>query len=335
MPRLLITANAFAVSGPEATAPLTAAGVEVVPAPKMGPLTEEELIPLLAEVEVVVASSDAYTARVLASAPRLKGIVRWGVGVDSIDLAAATARGVVVVNAPGTNTQAVADYTFGLMLNLARRLCEGRKVMEAGGWREGRGVELWGKTLGVVGFGAIGRAVGRRGLGFDMRVLAYDPYLPASAIEAAGAEPAALPHLLREADFVTLHATLTPASRHMIDEAALRSMKPAAYLINAGRGALVDETALLRALDEGWIAGAGVDAYVQEPPPADHPLRRHPRCFATPHNAFNTVEVAERTNRIVVEAVLAILGGRRPAHVLNLEVYEGGSGEPERRIDYQ
>jgi phosphoglycerate dehydrogenase-like enzyme len=321
---ILVTANAFAVSGPEVAAPLVRAGAELVHAPVMGPLTEETLIPLIGDVDVVIASSDAYTARVLAAAPRLRGIVRWGVGFDSIDLGAATARSIVVANTPGANTEAVADYVFGLMLNVARHLCEGRAAMLLGEWPQLRGVELHRKTLGIVGFGAIGRAVGRRASGFSMRVLAHDPHVAAAEMKRLGAEKTGLAELLQQSDFVTLHAALTPDSREILDEAALRSMKPTAYLINCGRGALVDELALARALDEGWIAGAGVDCYVEEPPPADHPLRRHPRCFATPHNAFNTAETAGRVNRIVVRSVLDILKGCRPPHVVNPEVYGRG-----------
>jgi phosphoglycerate dehydrogenase-like enzyme len=319
--RILVTARAFSVCCPGASEPLTAAGMEVVHAPQMGPLREEQIVPLLDGVDAVVASSDAYTARALAAAPRLKGIVRWGVGIDSIDLEAATRHGVVVANVPGANTESVADYTFGLLLNLARPFCEGRAAMAAGEWRQEPGVEVWRKTIGIVGFGAIGRAVGRRARGFSMRVLAHDPYARPDAFAAEGAEPVSLPDLLREADFVTLHAMLTPETRGMIDQAALRSMKPTAYLVNAGRGALVDESALRLALEEGWIAGAGIDCYVDEPATAEHPLVRHPRCFATPHNAFNTAEVSERINGIIAEQVLDILRQRRPRYPVNPDVY--------------
>lgn len=322
MHRVLVTANAFAASGPEAAGPLRQAGVEVVHAPRMGPLREEEVLPLLDGVDALIASNDAYTARVLAAVPRLKAICRWGVGLDGIDLDAATARGIVVTNTPGGNTQAVADYVLGLMLNVARPLCEGRSTLSAGGWRERRGVEVWEKTLGIVGFGAIGRAVCQRARGFAMRVLAYDPYAPSVAVEQLGAEPTPLADLLARSDFVTLHASLTPETKRMIAERELRAMKTTAFLINAGRGDLVDEDALRRALDEGWIAGAGLDCFSVEPLPPGHPLAAHPRCFATPHNAFNTVEAAARINHEVVEQVLDVLQGRRPRHVVNPRVYE-------------
>jgi phosphoglycerate dehydrogenase-like enzyme len=314
---VLATANAFIESGDRAAAPLRAAGVEVRPAPRPGPLPADELLPLLDGCDAVIASSDPYTRDVLAAAPRLRLIARWGVGIDTIDLDAATELGVAVANAPGCTTEAVADYTFAMLLAVARHLCPAWKVMSAGGWEEFRGVDVWRKCLGIVGFGAIGRAVARRAAGFSMTVLAHDPVVPPETIAAAGARPVSQPELLAQADFVTLHAAVTPGSAGMIDAAALRRMKPTAYLINAGRGRLVDEAALLQALQEEWIAGAAIDVYTQEPPPPDHPFRRLPNCLALPHNAFNTVETAAAVNAAVVENVLAVVRGDLPPGLVN------------------
>jgi phosphoglycerate dehydrogenase-like enzyme len=310
--RVLVTANAFLESGETAAGPLVAAGAELVAAPRPGPLPEAELIDCLAGCDAVIASSDPYTRAVLQAAPRLRLIARWGVGVDSIDLAAATERGVLVANAPGLTTEAVADYTFAMLLALARRLCPARELMAAGGWGEFRGVDVWRKCLGIVGFGAIGRAVARRAAGFEMTVLACDPHVDAATVTATGARPVALTELLAEADFVTLHAALTPETAGLIDEAALRAMKPAAFLINAARGGLIDEPALLRALREGWIAGAALDVYAAEPLPPAHPLRRLPNCLALPHNAFNSAVTAAAVNHAVTENVLAVMRGEPP-----------------------
>jgi D-3-phosphoglycerate dehydrogenase len=318
--RVLVTANAFMDSGEEVVRPLVEAGAGIVMAPRPGPLPEEELLSCLAGFDAVIASSDPYSRRVLAALPRLRLIARWGVGVDNIDLAAATEHGVAVTNAPGATTEAVADYTFAMLLALVRHLCPARELMAAGGWGEFRGVEIWRKRLGIVGFGAIGRAVARRAAGFAMTVLAYDPGVDRAAMAAAGVHSAPLPELLAEADFVTLHAALTPATVGMIDAAALRTMKPSAYLINAARGRLVDEAALLQALQEGWIAGAALDVYAEEPPPPDHPLRRLPNCLALPHNAFNTVETAAAVNRAVQENVLAVVRGSRPPGLVNTDL---------------
>jgi phosphoglycerate dehydrogenase-like enzyme len=315
--RVLVTANAFLESGEAVAGPLRKAGAAIVPAPRPGPLPEAELISCLDGCDAVVASSDPYTRTVLQAAPRLRLIARWGVGVDSVDLAAATERGVLVANTPGLTTEAVADYTFAMMLALARRLCPARELMVAGGWGEFRGVDVWRKCLGIIGFGAIGRAVARRADGFSLRILAYDPNLAEETVTAAGAHPASLPELLAEADFVTLHAALTPATSRMIDAAALQAMKPTAFLINAARGGLIDEAALLRALQKGWIAGAALDVYAAEPLPAEHALRRLPNCLALPHNAFNSVETAAAVNRAVVENVLAVMRGEPPPGLVN------------------
>ncbi len=318
--RVLVTANAFTGSGEAAARPLRAAGAAVVTAPRPGPLPEAELVRCLEGFDAVIASSDPYTRAVLMAAPRLKLIARWGVGIDSIDLKAASELGVAAANAPGTTTEAVADYTWAMLLAAARHLCPARELMASGGWGEFRGVEVWQKTLGIVGFGAIGRAVARRAAGFAMTVLAYDPHLSPEAIRAAGAAPVALHELMAAADFVTLHAALMPETERLIDAAALAAMKPSAYLINAGRGRLLDEAALINTLREGRIAGAALDVYAEEPLPADHPLRRLPNCLALPHNAFNTVEAAAAVNRAVVENVLAVMRGERPPGLVNTDL---------------
>jgi phosphoglycerate dehydrogenase-like enzyme len=318
---LLVTADAFRQSAGTAETPIRDAGGEVLYPPRMGPLTPEELIPYLQKADAVVAAMDPYTNGVLEACPRLRAIIRWGTGYDSVDLAACTARGVAACNAPGLNVEAVADHVFAVMLALARRLPHQIAVVRAGAWEEVRGVELFRKTLGIAGFGAIGKAVARRARGFDCRVLAYDPILsPAAAVEH-GAEPADLHRLFGEADFVTLHAALTTESRGMVGEDLLRRMKPTAYFINAARGPLVDEDALLRALTDGWIAGAAVDTYTREPLRPDHPLRHLPNCLATPHSAFNTAEAAAATNACVAEQVVAVLRGERPRFPLNPEVF--------------
>lgn len=319
---VLVTANAFRESGAEAEKPILAAGGEVLYPHRMGPLAAEELIPWLQRADAVIAATDPYTGAVLNACPRLRVIARWGTGYDSVDLAACVERGVVACNAPGMNVETVADYVFGVMLALARKFPHQMAVMSSGGWAEVRGVELFRKTIGIVGFGSIGRAVARRARGFDCRVLAYDPFLSSEQVRDRGGEPATLDRVFQEADFVTLHASLTGDNRGMVHERLLRSMKPGAYFVNAARGPLVDEEALIRALREGWIAGAAVDAYTVEPLRPDHPFRHLPNCLATPHSAFNTVEACAATNRAVAEAVVTGLCGGRPAFTLNPEVFD-------------
>lgn len=331
---VLVTARAFSVSGQKAREALEGAGCRVILAPRYGPLLEEELIPLLADCEAVIASSDSYTARVFAACPRLKIVARCGVGIDSVDLGAAAAAGVVVTNTPGAMTDAVADYTFGLIFAVARRIPEGDALMRTGGWGEYPGTLVCGKTLGLVGFGQIGQGVARRAVGFGMRILAFDPAFPLSESSAMpvptppdrhptpAVEFTTLDALLAQSDFVSVHAPATPETRGMLNAARFAQMKPTAYLINTARGALVDEAALLEALETGRIGGAAIDVYTQEPLPPNHPLRRAPRCVLTPHNAFNAVESVEAMSLLSAESILTLLRGARPASVCNPAVWD-------------
>jgi phosphoglycerate dehydrogenase-like enzyme len=242
-------------------------------------------------------------------------------------MAAATEAGVVATNTPGAMTDAVADYTFALMLGIARRIPEGDALIRSGGWGEYPGVLVAGKTLGLVGAGQIGQGVLRRAQGFGMRILAYDPPLQARG-GLDGATFTDLDTLLAESDFVSVHAPSMPETRNMFNAARFAQMKPSAYFINTARGALVDEEALRDALERGVIAGAATDVYQQEPLPADHPLRNAPRCVLTPHNAFNAVEAAAAMSLLSAEAILDLMHGKYPASVCNPAVW----ASPARRV---
>jgi D-3-phosphoglycerate dehydrogenase / 2-oxoglutarate reductase len=325
--RVLVTARAFWASGQRAAAALSEAGFAVVHSPEAGPYLADRLAPLLADFDAIIGSSDDYSVALFRACPRLKVVSRCGVGIDSVDLAAATAAGVIVTNTPGTMTDAVADYTFALMLSLARRIVESDAMMRSGGWGEFPGVLVWGKTLGLVGCGQIGQAVARRAAGFGMRILAFDPRLAASG---KGALPPGMPsiefvelsELLARSDFVSVHAPSLPETRDLFDERRFEQMKPTAYLINTARGALIDEAALARALESRTIAGAAIDVYGQEPLPADHPLRRAPRCILTPHNAFNAAEAAEAMSTMSAQNIIALWAGRCPDTVCNPAVWQ-------------
>jgi phosphoglycerate dehydrogenase-like enzyme len=319
---ILVTARAFWVSGQAAADDLKAAGCRVIHSPSAGPVPEAQLVHLLQPCDAVIASSDPYTASVFARCPRLKVVSRCGVGIDSVDIPAATDAGVIVTNTPGAMTDAVGDYTFALLLGITRRIHEGDALMRSGGWGEYPGVLICGKTLGLVGFGQIGQAVARRAAGFDMRVLAYDPPVQQRGV------PAGLPSvrftdldtLLAESDFLSVHAPNLPETRNLFNAERFAKMKPTAYFVNTARGPLVDEAALIRALENSVIAGAAIDVYQQEPLPANHPLRKTPRLLLTPHNAFNAVEAAEAMSRLSVANVLAVLRGERPAGLVNPDV---------------
>jgi phosphoglycerate dehydrogenase-like enzyme len=324
--KVLVTARAFWVSGAEARQALVDAGCDVRDAPKAGPIPQPELIELLRGADAIVAASDPFDVGVFTACPDLRVVSRCGVGIDSVSLPDATAAGVIVTNTPGAITEAVGDYTFALMLGIARRIAEGDALMRSGGWGEYPGVLVWGKTLGLVGFGQIGRSVARRARGFNMRVLAYDP--PAaesgSAREEFGGsvEFTDLETLLRESDYVSLHAPNLPETRRMFNAERFAQMKRCAYFINTARGALVDEAALADALEQGVIAGAAVDVYEKEPCPADTPLRSAPRCLLTPHNAFNAVEAAANMSMRSAENLTALIRGERPAAICNPEVLD-------------
>ncbi len=292
---------------------------EVVTAPATD---EATILGLVRDVDaIVIRAIGKVTPAVMAAAPRLKVIGRHGVGLETIDVPAATERGIWVVYTPEANTESVAEHFVGLALALAKRILEADQALRAGQWKvryEYIGRELAGKTLGVVGFGRIGRATARIAhFGFGMPILYYDIVAPPAALEAeTQAKRVSLDELLRTADFVSLNLPLTPETRHMIGREQIRLMKPTAYLLNLGRGPLWDEKAVLEALDGQWIAGAGTDVFEDEPTPMDHPLFRHRRVVCTPHMAAHTDEAMRRMS-LVAEDVIAVLEGREPKYPAN------------------
>jgi D-3-phosphoglycerate dehydrogenase len=258
---------------------------------------------------VIVRSASRITRDALRYATRLRLIGRAGVGVDNIDVEAATERGIAVLNAPSGNTVSAAELAFALLLALVRRLPAADRSMKAGEWdrKSFGGIELYGKTLGLVGAGRIGTAVAQRARAFGMRVVAYDPYLSAARARELEIELAPLDAVLERSDVISLHVPLTDATRNLIGEAQLRRMKQNAFLVNAARGGVVNEAALYRALTEGWIAGAALDVFEQEPPPADHPLRSLPNVVLTPHLGAATLEAQENVAIEIADAVRAAL----------------------------
>lgn len=290
---------------------------------KYGPLPEAEIHALLTNIDAVYSSVDRYTAAVLASpeASRLKLISRWGVGYDSIDVAAATREGIVVAYTPGLLNEAVADYAMALLFAVARRVHDGHLSMRAGKWAPTWGHDIAGKTLGLVGCGRIGQAVAKRAAGFGMRLLAFDP-VPNPAAQSLGIEFVTLEELLAASDFVSLHAALTPETRGLMGPAQFRRMKPTAYLVNTARGAVVDEAALVQALNEGWIAGAALDAFITEPLPAHHPLLTAANLLLTPHQASFGFDTGSRVSEAAAQAIVDCHSGRRPRWVVNPEVFD-------------
>jgi D-3-phosphoglycerate dehydrogenase/(S)-sulfolactate dehydrogenase len=271
-------------------------------------------------VEGVVAGVDPFTARVMESAPQLKVIARAGVGYDSIDLKAATSRGVVVTINPGVNRHAVAEYTFALMLTCSRRLAEALPSVKSGAWGRFEGFDLAGRTLGIVGLGTIGKEVAQRARAFEMRILAYDVYQDWQFAEEHGVVFAGLDELLMESDFVTLHAALDGNSRHMINAERLALMKPTAYLINTARGGLVDQEALIETLRARKIGGAALDVYEREPLEAGSPLRDLDNAYLTSHLAGVSADATRISVHLAVENAMRVLRGERPHSCVNPEV---------------
>ncbi|HUJ28109.1 MAG TPA: phosphoglycerate dehydrogenase [Myxococcales bacterium] len=259
---------------------------------------------------LAVRSATRVTADLLAAAPRLRVIGRAGTGVDNIDLAAATRRGVVVMNAPGGNSVSVAEHTLALLLSLARSVADASQSTRSGKWEKKKfssGRELQGKTLGVIGTGNIGALVVQRAKAFGMRVIAYDPFLSDDAANKLGVELVALAEIFRRADAITLHVPLTEQTKNMVGAKQLESMKPGALLINCARGGLVDERALADALRSKHLGGAALDVFDIEPPPADHPLFACENFIATPHLGGSTEDAQQSVAVIVCEAMVEFL----------------------------
>jgi glyoxylate reductase len=317
--RILVTARTLDAVGQEAVAALRAAGCEVDIRP--GPHPAQTVMGMLNGHDACYASTDKFTAEVLSSpgAANLKCISRWGVGYDSIDVGAATKQGIVVCYTPGLLDEAVADFAFALMLSMARRLHVGYDNLRQNVWRGEWGHDVHGKTLGLLGCGRIGQAMARRAVGFKMRVIAFDP-APSEPARKLGVTFVTLDELLAQSDYLSLHPALTPQTRGIIGEAQLRKMKRTAYLINTGRGPLVDEAALVKILHEGVIAGAALDTFVTEPLQTDHPIRKCPNVLLTPHLAGFSRGSGERVSAVSARALLDLMNGKKPEFVVNPDV---------------
>jgi D-3-phosphoglycerate dehydrogenase len=297
---------------------------------------EDDLIRKVCEnkPKVIVSEYFRITSQVMDASPNLRGIVVWGVGYDHVDVEAASERGIYVVNTAGSNAESVAEHVFGLILCLSRKIHRLDDFVRTGRWvtREESGLppglvaqDIYGKTIGIIGLGAVGSRVARIARGFNMRILAYDPYISPETARERGAELVSLEKLLRESDFITLHVPLNKETERMISVKELSLMKPTAYLINTSRGRVIDEEALIKALEEKKIAGAGLDVFIEEPVSLDNPLLKFDNVIVTPHCAGNSIEALEKTSLMVAEEVVRILNGEVPKNLVNrLQLIEKG-----------
>jgi len=320
-------ALAETVELPIAGAPVTAALGDIaavrsvaLPYKPLTPAEEEKYATELRGAAAILLRSGYVTASLLDRLPDLRVIAVHGAGVDPVDVAACTERGVLVTNTPGANADAVAEITIALILSLLRRIPEAaHRATAERAWDAARhtGGELKGRTLGLVGFGQIGKRVCTIAKAFGAKVIAADPVQTADAIRTAGAEPMTLPALLAAADIISLHAPAIPATHHMIDEAALATMKPGAMLVNCARGSLVDETALATALTAGTLGGAALDVLEGEPPDPASPIYDAPNVILTPHMAGSTRECLETIARTAGEDIARVLRGEAPRFPVN------------------
>jgi D-3-phosphoglycerate dehydrogenase len=266
--KILVTPRSFGKTNPVLFERLSAAGLEAIRNDTGGILSAQQMREKIADCRGVILGVDPLNAEVLAAAPLLRAVAKYGVGVDNIDLDVCRARGIAVSRTVGANSNAVADCAFALMLAVARKTALIDRRCRKRDWSKITGIDLYGKTLGIVGFGAVGKCVAKRARGFSMRVLAHDPVFDHEAAAALDVEKADVDSICREADFISLHSSLNETTRNCINEQRLALMKKTAVLVNTARGGLVDESALLAALREGRIYGAGLDVFEEEPPSA-------------------------------------------------------------------
>ncbi|QOX65263.1 phosphoglycerate dehydrogenase [Anoxybacterium hadale] len=280
------------------------------------PLSEDELIPLLADCDGYIAGLDFVTENVLKSCTRLKVVSRYGAGYDRVDIAAAKSLNIPVTNTPGVNAEAVGELAFGLALSVARKIPYLHTNLCGGGWIRSTGIELKGKTIGIMGLGAIGKVVARCAKGFDMEVIAYDPYINAAYCEENGITSASFDEVIMQADVISLHLPLMASTHHMISASAIAKMRPTAILVNTSRGGLIDEDAAYDALKAGRLGGLALDAFEIEPP-TESPLFSLYEVVATPHTGAHTAEAMENMAVLSVQNLIDVLESKPCPFIVN------------------
>jgi D-3-phosphoglycerate dehydrogenase len=312
--RVLVTPTSYARDDPRLRTELEAAVGEVIYNSSGRPLSPAELVELLPGCHGYIAGLDTVNHTALEAADQLRVIARYGAGVDRVDLEAARGKGIIVTNTPGANSISVAELAVGLVLALARMIPMANAATKAGEWPRLAGVSLEGKVIGLLGLGAVGKHVARRLAGFDCTMVAYDPVADEAFAKEYHVTLQSRDEVIRQADFLSLHVPVLPETRGMVDASFLRQMKPGAFLINTARGELIDELALLEALQSGRLRGAALDAFAKEPPGADNPLFALPQVVATPHTGAHTDGATNAMGWGALGDCLAVLRGEEPAH---------------------
>lgn len=295
---------------------------EVILYPSTKNMTEDEILTWAAGCCAHICGGVQYSARVMDGLPDLKMIARIGVGYETVDIPAASERKILVTTTPGAGAETVSEHAITMIAALSRRIFENDRMVRSGGWTTITGHSIYRRTLGIIGFGLIGRQLARWAKGFDMKILAYDPIPDETYAKENGVTYVSLETLLKESDYVSLHLPLMPSTRGLIGEKELSLMKPEAFLVNAARGGIVDEAALYRALKENRIAGAALDVFEQEPIPADHPLLTLDNVIFSPHMAGSTFEGLDAIVGMAVQNVCSMLDGKRPAGLRNPQIFQ-------------
>jgi D-3-phosphoglycerate dehydrogenase len=314
-------------ANPEAALPIERAVLEPLGALLVGAgsTKPDAIVAAAQDAHVLLSEGTPVGAALLARLPRLRAVVSYSIGLDHIDLDAATAQGIVVAHTPGFCADEVSSHVLLFVLACARRLLPLDRQVRGGWWPDGRALEaellpmggLRGETLGLLGFGAIARMAADKARAFGMQIIAHDPFADPALFARHAVEAVGLDELLGQSDYLSLHTPLLPATRGLLDAARLRLMKPSAFLINTSRGAVIDESALLVALREGWIAGAALDVFAEEPPPPDHPLFKLENLIVTPHSAFCSDASYRRVREMAAEAAACVLRGEWPPALAN------------------
>jgi D-3-phosphoglycerate dehydrogenase len=307
-PQVLIATRSFGSASPKPMQMLMDAGVEIVRVDANSPSVQDEILELVPETSAIIVGLVPITKKIIEKSTKLKIVSMYGVGVNHIDLEAARKKGVIVTNCPGSNDQAVADLTMGLMITVARNIPQIDRDIRDGYWKKYLGGELWQKKLGLIGLGNIAKGVVHRAKGFGMKISAYDPYASTDVADAHGVQLVSFEEVVSESDFISLHAPLTEETKCMFGREQFKRMMPTTYLINTARGGLVDEQALYVALSNGEIAGAGLDVFVEEPL-KDSRLVELKNIVLTAHTGTHTKESIERMGIMTVENVLRVLRG--------------------------
>lgn len=312
--RLLVSPTSYGKNDARLKTELEALVGEVIYNPTGKPLTSAEVAGLLPGIDGYIAGLDVIDADALKTADKLKVIARYGVGFDNVDLDAAKSKNIVVTNTPGANSVSVAELALGLILALARQIPEAVDAVHQGKWPRYSGVSLEGKTIGILGLGAIGKQLARRLAGFDCKILAFDPYADKQFALDNQISLAEMDQVIAASDFVSLHLPLLPETRGIVDEAFLSKMKKGAYLVNTSRGEAINEEALLKALQSGHLKGAGLDAFIVEPPDPSNPLLALPNVIATPHLGAQTDGATSNMGWLAMKDCLAVLEDEIPLY---------------------